>query len=201
MDLESIGRRKWQTGDEVNVIGDVVATYRNATGCGDGTIEVKCVIRGASSNVNDQRAALALLAVQRHLSRRDRRENNIVDLQRHFTDQLDAVLNAGADAVDHVKVCFHGFAEKADRADRMLQPIEPVIANDRMKINVILWDVNFAGDGARLFDVLGGYGRLAIGQAIGSAVVDSLNVGSGHGQIDAADFDIAGIFRLSQRVL
>ena len=70
-----------------------------------------------------------------------------------------------------------------------------------MQIDVVRRDVDLAGDGARLLDVLGGDGRLAIGQAVGAAVVHALDVGTGDGEEHAADFHIAGVLRLGERVL
>ena len=39
--------------------------------------------------------------------------------------QLDAVLDAGADAVDDVEIRLHGFSEKPDRRGRVLESVEP----------------------------------------------------------------------------
>ena len=48
--------------------------------------------------------------------------------------------------------------------------------------------------------VLGGDGRLAIRQAVGAAVVDSLDVRTGDGEENAADLDVAGVLGFCQSV-
>ena len=55
----------------------------------------------------------------------------------------------------------------------MLKTVEPIIPDDRVEVNVILGNVDFAGDGARLVDVPGFHRRFAIGQTVGAAVVYS----------------------------
>ena len=62
-DLEFLGFGKRQAGDEVDVVGDVVAADGDAAGCGDGSVQIECVVGRAAADVDDQRAALALLAV------------------------------------------------------------------------------------------------------------------------------------------
>ena len=44
---------------------------------------------------------------------------------------------------------------------------------------MVLRDVDFARDGAGFLDVVWRDGRLAIGQTVGAAVVDALNVRAG----------------------
>jgi hypothetical protein len=143
----------------------------------------------------------ALFAVERHLGGGDGREDDVIDFERHFADQFDAVLDAGADAVDDVEIRLDGFAEKADGRGRVLEAVEPVVADDRVEIDVVLRDVDIAGDGAGFLDVFRGDDRFAIRQAEGAAVVDALDVGSGDGEKHAADFHIAGVLRLGERVL
>ena len=79
-----LGKR--QAGDEVDVVGDVVAADRDAAGRGDRAVQIERVVGGAAADVDDQRAAFALLAVERHLGGGDGRENDVIDLQRHFAD-------------------------------------------------------------------------------------------------------------------
>ena len=200
-DFQAFRFGKRQAGDEVDVVGDVVAADRDAAGGGDRAAEIERVVGGAAADVDDQRAAFALLAVERHLGGGDGGEDDVIHFQRHFADQLDAVLDAGADAVDDVEIRLDGFAEQADRRGRVFEAVEPVVADDRVEIDVVLRDVDLAGDGAGLLDVFGGRHRLAIRQAEGAAVVDALDVGAGDGEEHAADFHIAGVLRLGQRVL
>src|SRR5690606_20330798 len=66
-DLEGFRFGKWQTGDEVDVVGHVVTTDGDAAGGGDGAIQIERVIGGAAADIDDQCAAFAVFAVQRHL--------------------------------------------------------------------------------------------------------------------------------------
>jgi hypothetical protein len=54
-----------------------------------------------------------------------------------------------------MEIRLHGFAEEADGRGRVLESVEPVVADDRVEINVVLRDVDLAGDGAGFLDVLG----------------------------------------------
>ena len=179
----------------------MIAADGDAAGRGDHAAEIERVVGGAAADVDDQRAAFALLAVERHLGGGDRGKDDVIHFQRHFADQLDAVLNARADAVHDVEIRLDGFPEKPDRRGRVLEAVEPVVPDDRVEIDVVLRDVDLAGDGAGFLDVFGGDDRFAIRQAEGAAVVDALDVGAGDGEKHAADFHIAGVLGLGERVL
>jgi hypothetical protein len=103
--------------------------------------------------------------------------------------------------VHDVEIRLDGFAEEPDRRGGVFEAVEPVVADDRVEIDVVLRDVDLAGDGAGLLDVLRGDDRLAVRQAEGAAVVDALDVGAGDGEKHAADLHIAGVLRLGERVL
>ena len=199
-DLELLSFGKRQARDEVNVVGHMIAANRNAARSGDHAAEVERVIGRAATDVDDQGAIFAVLAVERHLRGGNRRKDDVVDLERHFPDELDAVLDARADAMDDMEIRLHGFAKEPHRRGRVLQPIEPVVADDRVDVNMVGRDVDLAGNRAILFDMLGADDRFAIRQTVGAAVVHALDVRAGDRQINAADFHIGGVLGLGQRV-
>ncbi len=82
----------------------------------------------------------------------------------------------------------------------MFESVEPVIADDRVEVNVVLRDVDLAGDGAGFLDVFGGDDGFAVREAESAAVVDAGDVGAGDGEEDAADFDIAGVLGFGEGV-
>jgi hypothetical protein len=57
---------------------------------------------------------LPLFAVERHLRGGYGGEDDVVDLQRAFADELDRVLDTVTDPVDDVEICLQCFCEKAD---------------------------------------------------------------------------------------
>lgn len=185
----------------MDIIGDVVTADGNAAGSGDRTAEVEGVIRSAAADIDDEGAALALLPLQCHLGGGDGGEDDIIHLHGNFPDQFDAILNTRADAVDDMEIRLDGFAKQADGGGGMLKAIEPIVPDDGVEIDVIVRNLDLAGDGSRFLDVLCGDGGFAVRQAEGATVVDASDVRPGDGEEDTADFHIAGILRLRERIL
>ena len=72
-------------------------------------------------------------------------------------------MDPSAEAVNHVEIDFHRFTEKSDRGDRVLKAVEPIIADDRVEIDVVVRDLDLAADAAGFFNVLGRHRPLAVG--------------------------------------
>ena len=185
----------------MDVVGDVVAAHRNAAGRLDRPVLIEHVVGGAAADVDHQRAALLRLAVERDLGGRDRREDQIVDVERHLAHALDLVFNPRPDPVNDMKVGIDRLSGQPDRRGRVFEAVHPEAADDMMKIDVIGRDGHRPGDLLRLLHVGRGDHRLVVGQAEAAAVVHALDVRAGDGEVDAADLDIAGVLRLDQRIL
>ncbi len=65
---------------------------------------------------------------------------------------------------------------------------------------MVLRIVDVASHVADFLDMIGEDGGLVIGEADDTAVVDALEVGTGDGEVNRADFDVAGIFCFGEGV-
>ena len=79
-------------------------------------IDIKNVIGRAAANIDHERAEIFLVLGEHNLRGSQRAEDDVFDFERQFLDAPDRVLNAGAHAVDDVKIGFQ-FLDRASRSD------------------------------------------------------------------------------------
>ncbi len=82
----------------------------------------------------------------------------------------------------------------------MFEPIDAVVADDRVEADVILGIRDVAGDVAGFLEVFWEDVLLTVREPEGAAVVDSLKVGAGDGEEDGADLHVAGVLGLGEGV-
>ncbi len=161
-----------ESGDEGEVVGEVVAAQPQAAALGDGAVSVEDVVGGTAADVDEQGSLFLGLAVEDDHGGGDRGEDNLFDFQGDFLDAADGILNAAADAVDDVVVGFQFAAEHAERIDHAVLAVHDVMADHAVEEDILFGDGDVAGDFLDFREVVLGDFVLVFGDAEAAAVVE-----------------------------
>ena len=184
-----------------DVVRDVVAAQRNATGRREHALHVEHVVRGAAAEVDEQGAVLLGFLVEHHLRGCERKKHNVFHFQGDLTHQTYRVLHAAANAVDNVKFRFKPLSLTANQRTHLLLSIHAILARDAMQEDVVLRDIHRACRLTNVFKVVLGDGILIGRQAIHARVVQALDVRAAHAEEDIADHHVAAVLGAQQGII
>jgi len=194
--LEGLGTELRDLQNHGQITGDVIAADRHAAREGDGTIGKQHVVGRAATEVDEQGAALHAFLSERNLSRGHRRKHDVLDAEPKLFDAADRVLHSVTESVHDMIVGLETAARHADGIDDAVLTIDEVLADDAVKVDVLLRDPDVTGDLLDLVEVLHADHVLIVGNAEAASVVDASDMTAGDGQDHFSDGDITPLFGL-----
>ena len=128
---------------------------------------------------------------QHNLRRSERREDDVLHLERQFLHATDRVLDPRPHPVDDVEIGLEFLPKHPDRVQHPFLTIDVVMLDNGMEKRVLRRDADFARVDLHILDVLLVNLVAIFRQRHQAAVVEALDVRAGNADIDAADHHVA----------
>ena len=188
--LEQLRLGQRNAGHQRDVIGNVVAAQRHASGGHKLAVQVKHIVCRARSHVNKQSARLLDLPVEHKLGRGNGGENHIRNIQRDFPHATEGVGDAGFDSVDDMAVDVQGSSGQSGGIGQVLLPVHGKETGHAVQDELFRPQGDVPGDFRHLVHMLLGNNAFIRGKTERSPVVLPHNMGACHGQIDGHDIHV-----------
>ena len=131
--LEPLGHLRGHPEDDPEVARDRFAAHRDGRGVGDRAVVEHRKIGRVAADVQEGDPELAVLVGEDRLGRRERGQDELVDLDARALDALREVLDAGLGGRDDVRLDLEPHGAHADRVTHALLPIHDVAARDHVE--------------------------------------------------------------------
>ena len=198
--LDVLGVRRRRAQHVRDVLGHLVAGHRQAGGVADRTLHEHRDVGGACAHVDQHHAELAFVRGQHRGARRQRRQDQVVDLQAAALHALADVGGRGLRAHHQVRMHFQAHAGHAHRvADAFLRVVQHVIARHRMQDLLVGRHCHRFRCVEHALEV--GVGHFAVADRDDAGRVSAVDMVAGDRGIHAAHFAAGHQFGLLDRAL
>ena len=166
----------------------VIAPHTEDAALLDRAIYIQNVIRRPTPDIDDERAEVFLMLGEHDLGGGERGENDVLHFEGQFLHATDRVLNARPHTVDDVEIRFEFLAEHAHGVENA---VNVIMLDDGMEEGVLRGNAHLPCVDFHVLNVLLVHFVAIFRQHDTTAIIETLDVGSGDADIDAADHDVA----------
>ena len=154
LDLELLRARHRDAQTHRDIVRDVIAADCEHAALFHRAVDIEHVIGRPAADIDDERAEIFLMLGEDDLRGGERREDDILHIERQFFDASDRVLNPRSHAVDDVEIGLQFLAEHSDRIEHAVLPVDVIMLDDRVQKRVLRRDAHFARVDLYVLDIL-----------------------------------------------